>query len=86
MVIACIRWLFSHRNQRQMVAQASQFSLRDVEVITSTIDLDDIWSARQSRSRGMQAMKAHEFKRVKIDFAMTQKSQSNLNLRIAKND
>jgi NAD+ synthase (glutamine-hydrolysing) len=68
----------------QTVAQGSQFSLRDVEVITSTVDLDDIWSARQSRSRGMQAMKAHEFKRVKIDFAMTKKSQSNQNLRIAK--
>ncbi|CAD0020116.1 unnamed protein product [Aureobasidium pullulans] len=68
----------------QMVAQGSQFSLRDVEVITSTVDLDDIWSARQSRSRGMQAMKAHDFTRVKIDFAMTVKTRSNPKLRIAE--
>ncbi|KAL1304873.1 hypothetical protein AAFC00_003796 [Neodothiora populina] len=55
----------------QIVAQGSQFSLQDVEVLTSTIDLDDIWSSRSSRSRAAQSMKAPQYERLKIDFAMT---------------
>jgi NAD+ synthase (glutamine-hydrolysing) len=41
------------------VAQGSQFSLRDVEVITATVDLDDVRSYRGAiASRGHQVMKS----------------------------
>lgn len=66
------------------LAQGTQFSLRDVEVLTSTMDLDDIWSSRSSRSRGAQSMEAPRYERVKIDFAMTKKSQFNSGVHIAK--
>lgn len=39
-----------------MLAQGSQFSLRDVEVQTAVVNLDDIWAWRTSRARGMQAV------------------------------
>lgn len=40
----------------QMVAQASQFSLNDVEVVSATIDLDDIGLYRNQKSSGMQTV------------------------------
>ncbi|CAG8504749.1 9910_t:CDS:10 [Ambispora gerdemannii] len=39
----------------QIVAQGSQFSLKDVEVLTATIDVEDVRSHRSISSRGMQA-------------------------------
>ncbi len=40
----------------QIVAQGSQFSLKDVEVVTATVDLEDVRSYRGSiASRGVQA-------------------------------
>src|SRR5690554_3030282 len=38
-----------------IVAQGSQFSLKDVEVVTATVDLEEVRSFRCSPSRGMQA-------------------------------
>lgn len=35
----------------QMLAQGTQFSLADVEVVTATVDLDDVRSFRGSISR-----------------------------------
>lgn len=55
----------------KIVAQGTQFSLRDVEVLTRTVDLDDIWASRSSRSRAAQSMKAPQYERVKVDFSMT---------------
>lgn len=57
-------------NNGSVVAQGSQFSLRDVEVKTATVDLDEIWSYRTSRSRGMQAIEpsVQKLERVKVDF------------------
>ena len=41
----------------KVLAQTSQFSLKDVEVITATIDLNDVWSYRASiPSFGVQAV------------------------------
>lgn len=40
----------------KMVAQASQFSLKDVEVISATIDLDDVRSYRNQKSASMQSV------------------------------
>jgi len=54
-----------------ILAQGSQFSLEDVEVLVSTVDLDDIWSARSSRSRGAQSMEAPQHERIKVDYRLT---------------
>lgn len=58
------------------LAQGSQFSLRDVEVLTATVDLDDIWASRTSRSRGAQSMESPKFERIQVDFRMTHQSRS----------
>lgn len=56
------------------MAQGSQFSLDDVQVVTATVDLDDVKAARCAKSRGMQATQSREindgkgFRRVKVDF------------------
>ncbi|GAM22828.1 hypothetical protein SAMD00019534_060030 [Acytostelium subglobosum LB1] len=55
----------------ECVAQGSQFSLRDVEVITATIDLDEVRSARASfMSRCSQATMTKEFPRVRCPIQM----------------
>ncbi|EPQ29776.1 uncharacterized protein PFL1_02449 [Pseudozyma flocculosa PF-1] len=38
-----------------IVAQGSQFSLDDVQVVSATVDLDDVRAHRAAKSRGMQA-------------------------------
>ncbi|KAK6354711.1 glutamine-dependent NAD(+) synthetase [Orbilia brochopaga] len=40
----------------KVVAQGTQFSLNDVEVITATVDLEDVRSFRFAPSRGLQAV------------------------------
>jgi len=57
----------------RVLAQGSQFSLNDVEVLVSTVDLDDIWSSRASRSRGAQAMEVPQYERIKIDYHLTRR-------------
>ncbi|XP_075423341.1 glutamine-dependent NAD(+) synthetase isoform X2 [Ascaphus truei] len=55
-----------------IVAQGSQFSLNDVEVLTATIDLEDVRSYRaQFSSRCISASKVTSFHRVKVDFPLT---------------
>lgn len=39
----------------RIVAQGSQFSLQDVEVVTTTIDIEDVRAHRAKSSRSMQA-------------------------------
>lgn len=58
-----------------IVAQGSQFSLDDVQVVTATIDLDDVRAARASKSRGMQAAMGNGlirqgkgFERIRVPF------------------
>ena len=65
-------------NSGQVLAQGSQFSLRDVEVQTARVDLDEIWSWRTSRSRGMQANdpEVHKLERIQVDFALCLESQA----------
>lgn len=55
----------------QVLAQGSQFSLNDVEVITATIDLEEVRSHRTSISRGMQATRVEQYDRIKTDFALS---------------
>ncbi|KAG1224932.1 hypothetical protein G6F68_020024 [Rhizopus microsporus] len=46
----------------QIIAQGSQFSLHDVEVVTATVDLEDVRSYRaRMASRGMQASMASAY-------------------------
>lgn len=65
-----------------IVAQGSQFSLDDVQVITATVDLDDVRAARASKSRGMQAQYANGnikngkgFDRIKVDFELGEREE-----------
>lgn len=57
-------------NSGKVLAQGSQFSLRDVEVKTALVDLDEIWAWRTSRSRGMQANdpNVQKLERISVDF------------------
>mmetsp|Transcript_9847 Transcript_9847/g.17312 ORF Transcript_9847/g.17312 Transcript_9847/m.17312 type:complete len:705 (-) Transcript_9847:52-2166(-) len=53
----------------QIVAQGSQFSLEDVEVVTATIDLEAVRAFRIAKaSRGVQASSAPKMYSVKTDF------------------
>lgn len=51
----------------QIIAQGSQFSLSDVEVITATVDLMAVRAYRTSSSRRMQAAQSPAYHRVWID-------------------
>ncbi|XP_047374651.1 glutamine-dependent NAD(+) synthetase isoform X2 [Sciurus carolinensis] len=53
-------------------AQGSQFSLDDVEVLTATLDLEDVRSYRaEICSRSLAASRVSPFPRVKVDFALS---------------
>uniref|UniRef100_A0A8C6FW40 Glutamine-dependent NAD(+) synthetase n=1 Tax=Moschus moschiferus TaxID=68415 RepID=A0A8C6FW40_MOSMO len=53
-------------------AQGSQFSLDDVEVLTATLDLEDIRSYRaEISSRNLEASRVSPYPRVKVDFALS---------------
>lgn len=53
----------------EIVAQGAQFSLDDVEVVTATIDLEDIRAYRSAASRGMQAAASkNKYKRIQTLF------------------
>ncbi|CAG8450327.1 7364_t:CDS:10 [Ambispora leptoticha] len=65
----------------QIVAQGSQFSLKDVEVLIATIDIEDVRSHRAISSRGMQATNItathnmlstpSSYPRIEADFALS---------------
>ena len=51
----------------QVVAQGSQFSLDDVEVVTATVDLEEVRAYRCSSSRGLQAVRSTEqYRRIDV--------------------
>jgi NAD+ synthase (glutamine-hydrolysing) len=55
-----------------VIAQGSQFSLNDVEVITSTIDIEDVRSYRGgSHSRCVQAANSPSYPRCYVDFCLS---------------
>ncbi|KAF1833674.1 glutamine-dependent NAD(+) synthetase with GAT domain-containing protein [Decorospora gaudefroyi] len=51
--------------------QGSQFSLKDVEVVTATVDLEEIWSFRTSPSRGLQSVSAPRFQRFRASLRLS---------------
>ncbi|KXN86615.1 Glutamine-dependent NAD(+) synthetase, partial [Leucoagaricus sp. SymC.cos] len=55
----------------RIVAQGSQFSLNDVEVVTATIDIEDVRAHRARASRSMQAASAERYHRVEVPFALS---------------
>ena len=57
-----------------VVAQGSQFSLTDVEVITATVDLEDVRSFRCTPSRGLQATHAPAYERIEVDASLSAES------------
>ncbi|MCJ1336887.1 glutamine-dependent NAD(+) synthetase [Bachmanniomyces sp. S44760] len=57
-----------------VVAQGSQFSLNDVEVVTATIDLEDIRTYRCSPSRGLQAQQTPRYKRLEVDCRLSKQA------------
>ncbi|KAK2463654.1 hypothetical protein APHAL10511_004405 [Amanita phalloides] len=55
----------------KIVAQGSQFSLNDVEVVTATIDLEDVRAHRAASSRSMQAAETDIYHRIEVSFAVS---------------
>ena len=53
-------------------AQGTQFSLKDVEVVTATVDLDDVRSARLAPSRRNQAERHRNYPTVPLDLDLCQ--------------
>ncbi|KAI9870352.1 MAG: glutamine-dependent NAD(+) synthetase, partial [Pleopsidium flavum] len=59
-----------------IIAQGSQFSLNDVEVITATIDLEEVRAYRSAISRGLQAAKSKaKYDRIQTDFELSSEEE-----------
>ena len=54
-----------------IIAQGSQFSLDDVEVVAATIDIENVRAHRTSRSRGLQAATSERYHRIEVPFALS---------------
>ena len=54
----------------EIVAQASQFSLLDVEVVVAAVDLDEVSSARFIPSRGAQVAEVPHYEKVVLDIVL----------------
>lgn len=54
-----------------IIAQGSQFSMQDVEVVSATIDIEDVRAHRATSSRSMQAAGAERYQRIEVDFALS---------------
>lgn len=55
----------------RVVAQGSQFSLNDVEVVSATIDIEDVRAHRASSSRSMQAAQSESYHRIEVPFSLS---------------
>ena len=55
----------------RVIAQGSQFSLQDVEVVTATVDIEDVRSHRATSSRSNQAAGAERYHRIEVDLALS---------------
>ncbi|PLN80123.1 glutamine-dependent NAD(+) synthetase [Aspergillus taichungensis] len=58
-----------------LVAQGSQFSLNDVEVVTATVDIEEVRTYRSSTSRNMQASKQAPFVRLDLDTRLSRSDE-----------
>ncbi|KAL2010607.1 hypothetical protein VTN00DRAFT_6414 [Thermoascus crustaceus] len=57
-----------------LVAQGSQFSLNDVEVVTAIVDLEEVRTFRSAPSRGLQASKQEPYVRLEVDMRLSKPS------------
>ncbi|CZS88926.1 probable QNS1 Glutamine-dependent NAD Synthetase [Rhynchosporium graminicola] len=55
----------------KVLAQGSQFSLDDTEVITATVDLEDIRAYRDQKSRAMQALAQEKYERINVEMSLS---------------
>ncbi|KAL1684227.1 hypothetical protein EV122DRAFT_257246 [Schizophyllum commune] len=56
----------------EIVAQGTQFSLDDVQVVSATIDVEDVRAHRHGKmSWGMQASGAERYQRIEVNFALS---------------
>ena len=55
-------------NNGQCLAQASQFSIHDVEVVSAVVDLSEIRAYRHIPSFGVQSDSAKKLPTVQVDF------------------
>ena len=55
----------------RVVAQGTQFSLKDVEVVTATVDIEDVRAHRASSSRSNQAASSERYHRIELNFPLT---------------
>lgn len=53
------------------MARGSQFSLKDVEVVVATVDLEEVRGFRTSKSRAMQAKNTEKFQRIEADLSLS---------------
>ncbi|CBF74102.1 hypothetical protein AN8203.2 [Aspergillus nidulans FGSC A4] len=58
-----------------IVAQGSQFSLNDVEVVTATVDIEEVRTYRASTSRNMQASRQPPFVRLDLDTRLSRSDE-----------
>jgi NAD+ synthase (glutamine-hydrolysing) len=60
----------------EVVAQGSQFSLNDVEVIIATLDLEEVRAYRSAISRGLQAARSStKYYRIQTDFELCSEAE-----------
>jgi NAD+ synthase (glutamine-hydrolysing) len=58
-----------------VIAQGSQFSLNDVEVVSATIDIEEVRAHRAGKnSRSYQAAGAERYQRIECNFALSKAS------------
>lgn len=60
----------------QIVAQGSQFSLEDVEVVTATVDLEEVRAYRSLISHGLQSRDSPRYKRIHVPVELSPDSMS----------
>ncbi|KAL8771461.1 MAG: hypothetical protein Q9209_003131 [Squamulea sp. 1 TL-2023] len=57
----------------KILACGNQFSLDDVEVVTATVDLEDVRSFRSSPSRGLQSQHTQKYPRIELDVRLSKR-------------
>ncbi len=56
----------------QVLAQSPQFSLNDVDIVTATVDLEEVRAYRSSISRAMQAAQnTRKYYRIQTSFELS---------------
>lgn len=55
----------------KVLAQGSQFSLNDVEVVTATVDLEDVRSFRSTASRALQSTHQENYQRIETEISLS---------------